>query len=363
MSPTFWMLVPARDGNGIRCRRTGAACTVLAVVEGYCMSTHLLPQTIQVVRGFVAAQAHARLVEQIPLSSRCDYEYDTPQEIIHFDTDLQLAGVPLRRWIVGDIDHPVAAAFCFRTTWNTPRHTFWAHIRVHPDAQHQGIGQRLLATVQQWAAAAGAQAIRIMAHPDAHTEQFLAQTGFTQIGTEQKFALDLTTFHHAEVAPPAIAGYQITTLSQLMQQHEDAIEQACMLHAAISLDVPMPDEPIVTITKFRRLLGEALDPQHYLLAHVDDMLVGESILMESDSDAHDYWQHATGVVPAFRGMGIAKHLKISAILAAKQLGARRLLTWMETSNAPIIHLNRELGFEPLDAPGSTIHVYERTIRV
>jgi hypothetical protein len=45
-----------------------------------------------------------------------------------------------------------------------------------------------------------------------------------------------------------------------MQMSDDALENACALHAAITLHVPMPDEPIVTLHKFRRLIGETFDP-------------------------------------------------------------------------------------------------------
>ena len=328
------------------------------------MSTIVHATPSKVVRGFAAAQAHAHLTSHIPVVHRCDYEFDTPQEIIHFDTDLHLAGVPLRRLVVGDLGHPQAVAFCFRATWNTPRHTFWAHIRIDPALSvidQVRIGDQLMQTVQQWAAAAGAQLLRLMSHPDSPGQQLLERHGYRHIGTEQKYVLDVA--HSAVTLPPQldIPGFRVTTLAELMHTHEDAVEQACQLHAAISLDVPMPDEPVVTITKFRRLLGEDLNPSHYLLAMVDEMMVGESILMESDDDPAIYWQHATGVIPAYRGKGIAKHLKLHAIATAKAVGVRQLFTWMETSNLPILHLNHELGFAEYVAPGAAVYVYERPL--
>ena len=323
------------------------------------MSTTATPPA-QIVRGEQAAHAHARVVAAVPPHERCDYEYDTSQEVLHFDNDLRDAGVPIRRWIVGPIDDPVAVAFCFRATWNTPRHTFWAHVRVLPRAQHQGIGSELLQKVQQWAATAGAQALRVMAHPDT-SDVFLQHHGFVHIGTEQLFSLALPlptpiTTH------PLPANIRLTTLAELLTKDSDAMEQVCTLHAAISLDVPMPDELIVTLSKFRRLLGEDVNPAQYLLAFVDDQLIGESILMEDDDDAHVMWQHATGVLPAFRGLGVAKILKIAAMELAQSLGVRELRTWMETSNAPIRKVNQALGFRESSHPGSVIHIYECSVK-
>ena len=49
------------------------------------MSTTTTPP-LQIVQGALAAQAHARMVAAVPATFRCDYEYPTPFEILHFDT-------------------------------------------------------------------------------------------------------------------------------------------------------------------------------------------------------------------------------------------------------------------------------------
>jgi len=315
---------------------------------------------IAVVRGQIAAVAHATMTRNTPDALLCDYEYDTPQEVSHFDADLADAGIPFRRWMIGDAANPIAIAFCFRATWNTPRHTFWAHVRVAPNFQGQGYGTQLLNTVHQWAVSAGAQRVRVMAHPNDGTVQFLMNHAYTHIGTEQMFSLHIGA-HSLPVHQAYDDQLEIITLAELMVLHTDAIEQACVLHAAISLDVPMPDEPIVTLSKFRRLLGESIDPDDYLIARRNGVLVGESILMRDDDDAGVYWQHATGVLPAFRGQHIATRLKSVAISSAAMRGARELRTWMELSNQPIIQLNHALGFAEIHEPGSKIHIFEMAL--
>lgn len=323
------------------------------------MSTLFSPP-IQVVRGQMAAIAHATMTQNTPNTLLCDYEYDTIQEVLHFDTDLTDAGIPFCRWLVGDSANPIAIAFCFRATWNTPRHTFWAHIRVAPAYRGHGVGRDILRTVHQWAASAGAQRVRVMSHPDNDTVRFLERNAYQRIGTEQLFGLTIG----AQPLPNHkiyTDGLEITTLAELMCSQPDAVERACVLHAAVSLDVPMPDEPIVTLSKFRRLLGESVDPADFLIAHRHGMLVGESILMRDDDDDTIYWQHATGVLPAFRGQHIATRLKLAAIERATHRGAQQLRTWMELSNHPIIQLNHALGFKELDEAGSKIHIFETTL--
>ncbi|MFZ9858727.1 MAG: GNAT family N-acetyltransferase [Roseiflexaceae bacterium] len=323
------------------------------------MSTLIHPP-IQVVRGQIAAIAHATMTKTTPETLHCDYEYDIPQEVLHFDADLADAGIPFRRWLIGDAENPVAIAFCFRATWNTPRHTFWAHVRVAPAFRGQGIGLHLLKTVHHWAASAGAQRLRVMSHPDAHTIRFLERNAYQHIGTEQLFGLSIGT-HILPYQQTYSDNLEITTLDELMRSHPDAVEHACVLHAAVSLDVPMPDEPIVTLSKFRRLLGESIDPADFLVAIRNGMMVGESILTRDDDNPQVYWQHATGVLPAFRGQHIATRLKLAAIERAHLRGAHQLRTWMELSNHPIIQLNHTLGFRTLEEPGSKIYIFETVL--
>jgi GNAT superfamily N-acetyltransferase len=323
------------------------------------MSTTTTPP-LHIVQGTDAAQAHARLVAGVAADERCNYEFTTPQEIIHFDTDLRDAGVPIRRWVLGDLADPIATAFCFRATWNTPRHTFWGHIRVAPHHRNHGHGRALLQVIEQWAAAAGARALRLMAHPGEPRLRFLAAAGYQHIGTEQLFHLPI-----AEMVLPALdrdTPCDILTLAEYMRSEPDAIEQACQLHAAISLDVPMPDEPVVTLHKFRRLVGAFVDPAHYIVAAHNGVLVGEAILVPDDDDAGVLWQHATGVLPAYRGLGIASRLKRAALLHAQQLAKSEIRTWMETENAAMMQINAACGFRPLAESGSTVRLFHRELR-
>lgn len=323
------------------------------------MSTETTPP-LQIVQGTLAAHAHAQLVALVPEHARCNYEFSSPLEIQLFDSDLRDAGIPIRRWVLGDPTAPLATAFCFRATWNTPRHTFWGHIRVRADVQHQGYGTSLLHTIQHWATAAGARSLRLMAHPDAGAATMLAQAGYAHIGTEQQYSLLLPATRAEPHRMPA--DVQVLTLAAFMQQDPEAIEQACQLHAAISLDVPMPDEPVVTLSKFRRLVGAFVDPAQYLVAVCDGTLVGEAILVTDEHDDAVIWQHATGVLPAYRGLGIATTLKHAACALARAAGKNELRTWVETNNAPMLQINHEFGFRPLEKPGSTVLLYSRELK-
>ncbi len=58
----------------------------------------------------------------------------------------------------------------------------------------------------------------------------------------------------------------------------------------------------------------------------------------------------TGVLPAYRGRGIAMALKLRAIEAAIARGCPLITTENHEDNAPMRAINRKIGFVP-DSPG------------
>ena len=311
---------------------------------------------VTVVRGTHAAQLHATVIAAVPASIRCTYEFDSPQEIIHFDNEMAEAGIPLRRWLVGSTHHPEGIALCFRPTWKVPDYTFWVHVRMLPHA-HADATLALWHEVVRWAKSAGARTLQTMAHPG-DTSTLPCDRHAQHIGTEQIYrrAMPLGTI----ALPTRPAALSIHTLAERMQHDPDAIERACTLHAAISRDVPLPDEPIVTMTKFRRLVGEFIRPEHYVIAMIDNEYVAESILYV-EANQLVAWQHATGVLPAYRGHGIAQHVKYASLEIAARLGVRDVCTWVESRNKSMLHINTQFGFAMLHDVHAISHIYEITL--
>ena len=49
-----------------------------------------------------------------------------------------------------------------------------------------------------------------------------------------------------------------------------------------------------------------------------------------------------------RGRGVAKALKYATVAQAITLGTRRVRTGNDGENAPILHLNAEMGYRPIE---------------
>jgi GNAT superfamily N-acetyltransferase len=64
--------------------------------------------------------------------------------------------------------------------------------------------------------------------------------------------------------------------------------------------------------------------------------------LSDDAAENDF----TGVAPDYRGRGIATALKRQAIAWAQGNGVRWFYTSSEVGNAPMIAINRRLGYQP-----------------
>jgi hypothetical protein len=78
------------------------------------------------------------------------------------------------------------------------------------------------------------------------------------------------------------------------------------------------------------------------------MLAGFTELSWNPKRAAIVWQHGTGVLVSHRGKGLGRYLKainMEAMLAANP-AARFVRTGNADSNAPMLAINRQMGFEP-----------------
>lgn len=307
------------------------------------MSTY---ESIQVVRDHVAAATHAAVMQTIAYENHCNYEFDSPQAILSFDRDFINAGIPLRRWIIGSPAHPLGCAICFRPTWYVPHYTFWVQMRMNPQAPIAD-SVALWETVVRWARSAGARTLHTMVH-SAHSSTVPPTVVAVEYACEQVYVRAMS--QELPALPVCQSPIMIHTLAELMQRDTDAIARACTLHAAISLDVPIPDEPIVTMQNFHRLIRDTIRPEQYVIVTLNGEYVAESMLHRDSHEPHVAWQHVTGVLPAYRGRRIAHHAKLAALRIAQQLGVTDVRTLVESHNTQMQHINTVFGFTPMNHP-------------
>ncbi len=118
------------------------------------------------------------------------------------------------------------------------------------------------------------------------------------------------------------------------------------LYEEVWEDVPMPDEH--TGMEFNRWM-EFFDspdffPEGYILAVKDDEFIGLSTNWRKEKQDTVY-TGLTGVKREYRGIGLAKAMKVKGIEVASEKGISKVTTENESENEAMLHINQKLGFE------------------
>jgi GNAT superfamily N-acetyltransferase len=79
------------------------------------------------------------------------------------------------------------------------------------------------------------------------------------------------------------------------------------------------------------------------IAREGNDIVGISVLAYPTTRGN-VWTDWTGTARKVRGRGVARALKLETVMQAIALGVKRVRTENDGANAPILHLNEEMGY-------------------
>lgn len=259
-------------------------------------------------------------------------------------------------WLIAE--HPgdgvVGYAWHHQIPWSFHPAKYGIRLAVHPDWQRRGIGRRLMDRALHLLMGRGAQRIKANAREDwVRSIAFLQRYGFVERARSFESRLqvarcDLTRFtgYAERVAQAEIV---LTTLAEELRRNPDCLPVVYQLHCTLDVDTPRDDPEPPRPPSYETFLattarGSLSLPDAYFLAKIGEMYVGESVLKRSVSDERWLHQELTGVVPAFRGLGIATALKLRTIEYAQRGGYREIQTRNNDRNAPMLAINAKLGF-------------------
>lgn len=254
----------------------------------------------------------------------------------------------------------LAGVVCLYRRGDPVNRYFDLYLIVAPEFRRQGLGRRLYAELERFAAEA--QACRlygVVRDNDPVSLGFAERRGFSVRAHGIEMALDLAGFDSTRfdplIASLRAAGFHFTTMAELGDS-DDARRRLYALNSSTAATTPGSEgeppwasfedfEASVCRSRWYRPQGQvqAIDTRTGAWA-------GMSAITRFEGADHAY-NLFTGVDPAYRGRGLAQAVKVLALrYAAQALGARIVRTNHNAQNAPMLAIDRKLGY--VQTPGT-----------
>ncbi|MFC4456353.1 GNAT family N-acetyltransferase [Deinococcus sonorensis] len=221
---------------------------------------------------------------------------------------------------------------------------------VAPDARRRGYGSALLHHALDRARAQGAGRLEVSVrdlNPDSRA--WADRRGFSLRFHRFESSLDLPAFDdaaHADLEGRRTrAGITWQDMDTLGRDEANWARLYTFFADRMWESPDYQDEPRWTVEQIRHVLRQDpnLRPAWIVLATRGEDWLGLCVLARHPRGALNFF---TGVAPEARGMGVARALKVEVIRRARAAGFTEMFTQNLSTNAPMLSVNRRLGFKP-----------------
>lgn len=237
-----------------------------------------------------------------------------------------------------------------RETWMEPGY-FYIKVIVEPKERGHGLGTQMYAEALRFAREYGATHLKSRVREmDMKSLKFAVKRGFKIEHHAFTSTLDLASFDaqrfddlmrriHAE-------GFRFFSLADAGLTDENK-HKLYELNRAAALDNPGNDGIFPDFYGFSKNVFDAswFRAEAQIIASHADRWVGIAAIDVSPTD-NSASNAFTGVLREYRGRGLAQALKLQTILLAKKQGVRYVRTQNDSKNAPMLAVNRKLGYKP-----------------
>jgi len=236
----------------------------------------------------------------------------------------------------------VGWAFAGLDVFAAARDRAFAGIVVHPDHRRAGIGSALWEAVSAHLREIGARRIVTYSRGDDAAKRFVATRGFTLVTTDTTSAVDPRELPEPPAPPQGVALHPLSAFS-----HDP--EPLYLSDRESALDEPGPtDISGITMESWRRLIWDHPECDRELgVAAVADGVVVATTFLFADHETGRAMNGGTGVIPAYRGRGLGLLVKQHSLARAAAAGITLVITLNDETNAPMLAINRKLGYRPL----------------
>jgi DNA-binding transcriptional MerR regulator len=255
-----------------------------------------------------------------------------------------------RRMVSVDENDAVASYGGYVHEADGPDHHFTVWVIVASDHHGQGIGSALWDTlVKDLREQRATRLVSDVLDNDPKSLAFAEHRGFAIDQHFFNYELNLTTFDEtpylARISALEAQGIRFCALADFPDTPETR-HKLYDLNISYVLDntnarapwtYPGFEEFVIQAPWFRR--------EGQLLAVDGDQWIGMAPV-SLFPETHSAYNLHTGVLPAYRGRKVATSLKVLAARYARQNGANSILTDSNLRNAPILAINRKMGYKP-----------------
>ena len=222
----------------------------------------------------------------------------------------------------------------------------WSWAGVRPDRRGRGVGSELFERGEAHLREHGVRKLEsFSAEPVG--QGFLQRHGYRRTRTELNQRLDLAGVDLAGVddyiRAKAEEGFRLAPLGEL----EARLPDVHAVYAAATADIPADDpEDDVPLEDWERqdLRNPELSREGSFVVCDRDRPVALAFLLVNP-EAGVAANEMTGTLAEYRGRGLARLAKVAAIRWAAEQGLREIATGNDSENAPMLALNRSLGYE------------------
>jgi GNAT superfamily N-acetyltransferase len=274
----------------------------------------------------------------------------SPEEILEWDTIKQSGGLRYRLVAEDESGHIVGYGHLVRDPYMAAG-LYWVHIIVSPSERGKGYGHELYQTLSS---VESATHLRAEVRDDCGEGlAFAERLGFTVDRHLFESTLDLASFDDSRfvgaigAASAAGGGLHFFSLADAGDT-ESARRQLWEINTRAAQDVPGNTGEV---RPFEIFVQQVCHSSWYrpdgqiLVADPNNLVVGMSAVgYFTNADGAYMYNMMTGVLPEYRGRGIALALKLQTIECARRYGALYVRTNNDSENAPMLALNEKLGY-------------------
>jgi len=247
-------------------------------------------------------------------------------------------------WVAED-DGVLAWCFAHRR-WHRATDNGYVWLGVLPAARGRGVGSALWRVAEEHLDTIGVARVNADVVGDEAGARFLERRGFAPVRTVVISALDPRRGNGAELArrreAAERAGYRLVAYSEV------DVPALYALELSLSADEPGEDEPRqLTFEEWRQDLFDGPDLTHqgsYAVVSAGEPVAYAALSV--DPSTRRGRNEGTATAAGHRGRGLATLAKLAQLRWAAANGIERVVTDNDERNAPMLAINRRLGYEP-----------------